>query len=176
MPLLFFIQAEHHAALEQAELRYQDQKKVLLDEQNKVKEELRQVYLDQQGIGNKIKLEQAQELSSVRKSMEQDVRKMEEKFQSRLETLRSELEKRRKVDVHDIEVNNQEHVRKLKESHERAIIDTKNCYNDIILNNMTLITTLKVRNQCAMSIENHSFMLYCMLRKTSPNIGKKKRG
>ena len=79
MPLLFFIQAEHHAALEQAELRYQDQKKVLLDEQNKVKEELRQVYLDQQGIGNKIKLEQAQELSSVRKSMEQDVRKMEEK-------------------------------------------------------------------------------------------------
>ena len=142
---LRYQQAEHHAALEQAELRFQEQEKLLRDDQNKVKEELRQVYLNQQVAVDRIKLESAGELSNIRKSMEQDVREMETKFQNRLETLRDELEKRRKADLQEVDTKNQEHVKNLKANHEKAIIDLKNCYNDIILNNMTLITALKVR-------------------------------
>ena len=106
---------------------------------------MRQVYLNQQVAVDRIKLESAGELSNIRKSMEQDVREMETKFQNRLETLRDELEKRRKADLQEVDTKNQEHVKNLKANHEKAIIDLKNCYNDIILNNMTLITALKVR-------------------------------
>ena len=102
-------------------------------------------YLNQQVAVDRIKLESAGELSNIRKSMEQDVREMETKFQNRLETLRDELEKRRKADLQEVDTKNQEHVKNLKANHEKAIIDLKNCYNDIILNNMTLITALKVR-------------------------------
>lgn len=50
----------------------------------------------------------------------------------------------RKNDLKEIDTNDQEHVAVLRANHDHAIIDLKNYFNDIILNNMTLINAMKV--------------------------------
>ena len=89
-------------------------------------------------------MKHTQELSNIKRFLEQEARKTEITFQTRLEAIRVELENRRKNDIQDNEVNHQNHTDILQANHEQALINLKNYYNDIILNNMTLITSLKV--------------------------------
>jgi hypothetical protein len=77
-------------------------------------------------------------------SLEQESRQLEIKFQNKMEVQRNELEKRRRNDLQEIDVKDQQHTAVLKTNHEQALIDLKNYFNDIVLNNMTLITSMKV--------------------------------
>lgn len=125
-------------------MEHQEQERVLRDEQLRLKEELRQLTLKQQLIADKIKIEHSRELSLLRKNFELETRQLEIRFQNQTDTVRDELEKRRKNDLQDTDIKDQQHLAVLKKNHEQAIIDMKNYFNDIILNNMTLITSMKV--------------------------------
>ena len=124
---------------------------------------IRLLGLNQQQIIDNIKMEHSQEMSVLRQKLEQDARQLEIKFQNRMEAQRNELEKRRydrlessilfffdsiilyrKSDLQEIDSNDQQHVTVLRANHDHAIIDLKNYFNDIILNNMTLISSMKV--------------------------------
>ncbi len=58
--------------------------------------------------------------------------------------LREELELRRKTEIHEIEERKNSQINTLMRNHERAFSDIKNYYNDITLNNLALINSLKV--------------------------------
>ena len=58
--------------------------------------------------------------------------------------LRDELEIRRKTEIHEIEERKNQQINTLMRNHEKAFSDIKNYYNDITLNNLSLINTLKV--------------------------------
>ena len=124
-------------------------------EQQKLKEELRQLTLNQQLNIDILKLEHSQQMSNLKMSLEQESRQLEVKFQNKMEAQRNELEKRRRNDLQEIDVKDQQHVGVLKTNHEQALIDLKNYFNDIVLNNMTLITSMKV--QC------HHLIIYLHL-------------
>jgi hypothetical protein len=62
-----------------------------------------------------------------------------------LRQLRDELEIRRKTEIHEIEERKNQQINTLMRNHEKAFSDIKNYYNDITLNNLSLINTLKVR-------------------------------
>lgn len=113
-------------------------------EQQKLKEELRQLQLNQQLNIDILKLEHSQQISNLKMSLEQESRQLEIKFQNKMEIQRNELEKRRRNDLQEIDVKDQQHTAVLKTNHEQALIDLKNYFNDIVLNNMTLITSMKV--------------------------------
>lgn len=130
--------------MEVAHLQHQAQERILREEQLRVKEDLRQLSLRQQLTIDKIKMEHLQEMSALRKNIEQESRELEIKFQNQTDTLRNELEKRRRNDLQETDIKDQQHLAILKKNHEKAIIDLKNYFNDIILNNMTLITSMKV--------------------------------
>lgn len=61
-----------------------------------------------------------------------------------MRTLRDELDLRRKTEIHEIEERKNGQINELMKTHEKAFTDIKNYYNDITLNNLSLINTLKV--------------------------------
>ncbi|KZS09050.1 Growth arrest-specific protein 8 [Daphnia magna] len=134
---------EQQTALELAHLEHQEQEQILRLEQQRLKEEIRHLSLQEQLTVDKIKMEHSKELSAMRKNLEQEARQLEIKYQNQTDALRNELEKRRRNDLQNIDTKDQQHLAVLKANHEQAIINLKNYFNDIILNNMTLITSMK---------------------------------
>lgn len=58
--------------------------------------------------------------------------------------LRDELDLRRKTEIHEVEERKNGQISTLMQRHEEAFTDIKNYYNDITLNNLALINSLKV--------------------------------
>jgi hypothetical protein len=75
------------------------------------------------------------------------------------------MELRRKTEIHEIEERKNQQINDLLRNHEKAFSDIKNYYNDITLNNLNLINTLKV-NQINSSYNiNHQFIFRMKLKR-----------
>jgi len=61
-----------------------------------------------------------------------------------MEMLRDKLDLRRKTEIHEVEERKNSQINELMRNHEKAFNDLKNYYNDITLQNLTLINLLKV--------------------------------
>lgn len=61
-----------------------------------------------------------------------------------MKMLRDELDLRRKTEIHEVEERKNGQISTLMQRHEEAFTDIKNYYNDITLNNLALINSLKV--------------------------------
>ena len=73
------------------------------------------------------------------------IAEIEAKYEQKMRQLREELELRRKTEIHEIEERKNSQINTLMRNHEKAFSDIKNYYNDITLNNLALINSLKVR-------------------------------
>ena len=69
---------------------------------------------------------------------------IESKYERKMRMLRDELELRRKTEIHEVEERKNSQINTLMKNHEKAFSDIKNYYNDITLNNLALINSLKV--------------------------------
>jgi hypothetical protein len=83
-------------------------------------------------------------VTNLREQFQQQAREIEDKYEKKLRQLRDELEIRRKTEIHEIEERKNQQINTLMRNHEKAFSDIKNYYNDITLNNLSLINTLKV--------------------------------
>ena len=86
-------------------------------------------------------------MSKLRDDFLRQAREIEEKYEKKLSDLREEMELRRKTEIHEIEERKNQQINDLLRNHEKAFSDIKNYYNDITLNNLNLINTLKVRSK-----------------------------
>uniref|UniRef100_A0A8B9KZK5 Dynein regulatory complex subunit 4 n=1 Tax=Astyanax mexicanus TaxID=7994 RepID=A0A8B9KZK5_ASTMX len=94
------------------------------------------------GIQNlKVKLKE-EELSS-KNYFEQLLQDMEAKYENKMVALRQEEDIRRVKEIEIIELNNNSHISKLMQNHEKALSDIKTYYEDITSNNLTHIKALK---------------------------------
>jgi hypothetical protein len=84
-------------------------------------------------------------ISKLRNDFLQQAHDIENKYQNKLRDLREEMELRRKTEIHQIEERKNQQINDLLRHHEKAFSDIKNYYNDITLNNLNLINTLKVK-------------------------------
>jgi len=87
---------------------------------------------------------------------------IEQKYERKMRALRDELDLRRKTELHEVEERKNMQVNTLMRNHEKAFSDIKNYYNDITLNNLALINTLKVLVGSEMWFK-HSISLYTLL-------------
>lgn len=71
-----------------------------------------------------------------------------------MQMLRQEQDLRRKTEIHEIEERKNSQINTLMKNHEKAFSDIKNNYNDITLNNLALINSLKVSNTTTISANN----------------------
>ena len=80
----------------------------------------------------------------MREEFQNQAKEIEDKYEKKLKNLIDELDIRRKTEIHEIEERKNQQINTLMRNHEKAFSDIKNYYNDITLNNLSLINTLKV--------------------------------
>ncbi|XP_047702097.1 dynein regulatory complex subunit 4 isoform X3 [Prionailurus viverrinus] len=72
-----------------------------------------------------------------------------------MKMLRDELDLRRKTEIHEVEERKNGQINMLMQRHEEAFTDIKNYYNDITLNNLALINSLKEQLEDMRKKEGH---------------------
>ena len=65
------------------------------------------------------------------------------KFERKMKEEREILELRRRTEIHEIEERKNGQIHALMKNHEKSFSNIKNYYNDITLNNLALINSLK---------------------------------
>ena len=83
-------------------------------------------------------------MTNLREDFERQAVEIESKYDRKMRALREEFDLRRKTEIHEVEERKNAQINALMKNHEKAFSDIKNYYNDITLNNLALINTLKV--------------------------------
>lgn len=81
--------------------------------------------------------------SELRQEFEREVREIESKYEKRCKEIREQNELRRRTELHEVEQRKNSQINALMRRHEKAFSDIKNYYNDITLNNLAHINSLK---------------------------------
>ncbi|XP_060247791.1 dynein regulatory complex subunit 4 isoform X2 [Meriones unguiculatus] len=83
------------------------------------------------------------------------LKEIEAKYDKKMRMLRDELDLRRKTEIHEVEERKNGQISVLMQRHEEAFTDIKNYYNDITLNNLALINSLKEQMEDMRKKEEH---------------------
>jgi len=137
------LKAEGTAALKQAQDEHQGNELDLRKDKRSLKVELKEQELAHEDIIKNLKRTHDEEVTNLRGDFERNAREIEQKYERKMRVLRDELDLRRKTEIHEIEERKNGQINTLMKNHEKAFSDIKNYYNDITLNNLALINTLK---------------------------------
>ncbi|XP_064836351.1 dynein regulatory complex subunit 4-like [Oncorhynchus masou masou] len=108
-----------------------------------LKVDIKEQELSNENLIKGLKLKNDQEITKTRNDFERQVREIEAKYEKKMQMLRQEQDLRRKTEIHEIEERKNSQINTLMKNHEKAFSDIKNYYNDITLNNLALINSLK---------------------------------
>eukprot|EP00051_Salpingoeca_urceolata_P004770 m.67561 g.67561 ORF g.67561 m.67561 type:complete len:487 (-) comp13836_c0_seq1:73-1533(-) len=108
-----------------------------------LKVELKEVELSNEDIVKSIQVEYDKQITKLREEMQRTSRELQQKYDHKAQALREDLDLQRKTEIHEIEERKNGQIAALIRNHERAFGDIKNYYNDITLNNLALINSLK---------------------------------
>ncbi|XP_013982530.1 dynein regulatory complex subunit 4 [Salmo salar] len=108
-----------------------------------LKVDIKEQELSNENLIKGLKLNNDQEITKMRNDFEGQVQEIEAKYEKKMQMLRQEQDLRRKTEIHEIEERKNSQINTLMKNHEKAFSDIKNNYNDITLNNLALINSLK---------------------------------
>merc|ERR1712002_994335 len=120
-----------------------DHEKVLRDEKTNLKVELRTLQLSHQDQVKELVKKQDIEITDLRENFERRSNEIVQKFEKKMKEEREILELRRRTEIHEIEDRKNGQIHALMKNHEKSFSVIKNYYNDITLNNLALINSLK---------------------------------
>ncbi|KAJ8303478.1 hypothetical protein KUTeg_019874 [Tegillarca granosa] len=132
------------AALKLAQDEHRGNETLLRKEKRSLKVELKEDELAHEDYIKNMKKKHDEEITELRTDFERQAREIEAKYEKKMRALRDELDLRRKTEIHEIEERKNGQINELMRTHEKAFSDIKNYYNDITLNNLALINTLKM--------------------------------
>lgn len=115
----------------------------LNEDKRGLKMELKHTELEHEAMLKNLQLEYDKKMTALRDDLQSTAVDMRRKYETKMDLLRDELELRRKVEIKEIEERKNAQIHALMKNHEKAFGDIKNYYNDITLNNMALINSLK---------------------------------
>eukprot|EP00795_Rhopilema_esculentum_P001818 gene1818-16308_t len=137
------LKAESAVALKLAQDEHRGKEQSLGKDKRSLKVELKEQELANEDIIKNLKRGKDQDITQLREDFERQAREIEAKYEKKMRALREELELRRKTEIHEIEERKNSQINTLMKNHEKAFSDIKNYYNDITLNNLALINSLK---------------------------------
>ncbi|XP_013392403.1 growth arrest-specific protein 8 [Lingula anatina] len=137
------LKAESAVQLRLAQDDNRASEKDLRKDKRGLKVELKEQELSHEDIIKNLKKDHDESVTNLRQDFERQAREIEAKYEKKMKTLRDELDLRRKTEIHEIEERKNGQINTLMKNHEKAFSDIKNYYNDITLNNLALINTLK---------------------------------
>lgn len=134
---------ENVGNLKDAQDAHKQNETTLLDNLRELKKQLRDEEKSHQNLTQSLRLKHSEDLANMKLEFQKQVAEIESKYEIKMKCLRNELEKRRKADLQELEEQKNEQINNLLKSHDKAFVDVKNYYNDVMVNNLALITTLK---------------------------------
>uniref|UniRef100_A0A7N9CRM4 Dynein regulatory complex subunit 4 n=1 Tax=Macaca fascicularis TaxID=9541 RepID=A0A7N9CRM4_MACFA len=149
------MKAEGTVVMKLAQKEHRTQEGVLRKDMRALKVELKEQELANEVVVKNLRLKHTEEITKMRNDFERQVREIEAKYDKKMKMLRDELDLRRKTELHEVEERKNSQINTLMQRHEEAFTDIKNYYNDITLNNLALINSLKVL-RVAWAGETHS--------------------
>merc|ERR1719461_83072 len=137
------LKADGAVAIKLAQDGHRKSENELRQNTRSLKVDLKEKELSHEDVIKDLKLKNDELMSKMRGDFERQVREIEAKYEKKMRDLRDELELRRKTEIHEIEERKNTQINTLMKNHEKAFSDIKNYYNDITLNNLALINSLK---------------------------------
>lgn len=83
-------------------------------------------------------------MSNTMKKFESEATELEQKYEQKIASLYESLMLKHRTEIVETEERRNLQISTLINNHEKAFTDIKNYYNDITLNNLSLIKSLKV--------------------------------
>ncbi|KAI8437773.1 hypothetical protein MSG28_012005 [Choristoneura fumiferana] len=137
------LRAENLVALKAAKEEHTEQELELLNDKRSLRKEIKEKQLAAQDELRRAKLCHAEELSKTRAEFEERAMQIEDKADKKLHETKVELTVKHRTEIAEVEERKNKQLSELIAHHERAFSDLKNYYNDITLNNLGLISSLK---------------------------------
>ncbi|XP_030060491.1 dynein regulatory complex subunit 4 isoform X1 [Microcaecilia unicolor] len=137
------LKAEGSVSMKLAQKEHRSQESELRRDLRNLKVELKEQELANEMLVKNLKMKQDEDITELRNDFERQVQEIELKYEKKMHTMRDEQELRRKTEIHEIEERKNSQINTLMKNHEKAFSDIKNYYNDITLNNLALINSLK---------------------------------
>ncbi|XP_063802001.1 dynein regulatory complex subunit 4 [Pseudophryne corroboree] len=137
------MKAEGSVAMKLAQRDHHSQESFLRKDMRVLRVENKEQELANEMVMKNLRMKQDEEVTRLRNDFERQVKEIETKYEKKMRVLRDELELRRKTEIHEIEERKNGQINTLMKNHEKAFSDIKNYYNDITLNNLALINSLK---------------------------------
>lgn len=137
------LKAENTVTMKLEQKEHRDQEHFLVSNTKNLKLELKEQELSNENMVKTLKLKTDEEITRLWNDFEKQTEDIEAKYQKKMDVLREEMELRRKTEIHEIEERKNSQINALMKNHEKAFSDIKNYYNDITLNNLALINSLK---------------------------------
>ncbi|KAJ3372145.1 Dynein regulatory complex subunit 4 [Allomyces arbusculus] len=137
------LQTAHTKTLTQSSSEHDDQQQVLKKDKRALKLELKELELSHEDVVRNLHGKHDAELNALRVDYERRAKELQTKYDRKMKAIRDDLELRRKNEIHEIEERKNGQINALMKNHEKAFSEIKNYYNDITLNNLALINSLK---------------------------------
>lgn len=108
-----------------------------------LKVELKEVELSHQEVVKSLRIDHERELSTLRVDFDRRAKELYNKYSVKTSAIRDDLELRRKSEYMQLEERKSLQINSILKSHEKSFSEIKNYYNDITVNNLALINSLK---------------------------------
>ncbi|XP_054257958.1 dynein regulatory complex subunit 4-like [Macrosteles quadrilineatus] len=137
------LKANNMVTLKMAENDYSEQEIELEKDKKALKAQLVEICLSHEDEIKALRLKHSTELSELRGKFAAEAEVLENKMDARLATLRNQLNLKHKLELAEVEERKNQQIQHLVNNHHQAFSELKAYYNDITVNNLALITSLK---------------------------------
>uniref|UniRef100_A0A1B6D8X8 Dynein regulatory complex subunit 4 n=1 Tax=Clastoptera arizonana TaxID=38151 RepID=A0A1B6D8X8_9HEMI len=137
------LKAENMVTLKMEESDHTKQELELYKDKMILKETIVRLNLAHQEDIKSLHLGHSKELSQLRSQFGEKYDNLERKIDKRLAALRNQLGLKHRIELTEVEERKNNQISLLVNNHQQAFTDLKSYYNDITLNNLALITSLK---------------------------------
>ncbi|XP_015600948.1 dynein regulatory complex subunit 4 isoform X2 [Cephus cinctus] len=156
--------AEHMVVLKLAQEDHAAQENEFIKDKKDLKKMLKEQELAHMNEIRALKLQSAEEMSIIMKKFEAEAVELEQKYEQKLANQYESLTLKHKMEMTEVEERKNMQIANLMKNHEKAFIEMKSYYNDITLNNLSLIKSLKEQMEV---MKNHEERMKKQVRELS---------
>ncbi|KAL0114136.1 hypothetical protein PUN28_011443 [Cardiocondyla obscurior] len=135
--------AEHLVALKLAQDDHVAQENELIKDKTELKKIQKEQELAYMNEIRALKLHDSEEMANIIKKFESEAVDMEQKYEQKLTSQYESLILKHRMEITEVEERKNAQIASLIKNHETAFAEMKNYYNDITLNNLSLIKSMK---------------------------------
>ncbi|XP_078052904.1 growth arrest specific protein 8 [Augochlora pura] len=135
--------ADHMVALKLAQDDYVAQENELYKDKKDLKKTIKEQDLAHLNEIRALKLQNAEEIDKITKQFETEAAEMEQKYEQKLANQYESLTLKHRMEITEVEERKNIQINNLIKNHETAFSEMKTYFNDITLNNLSLIKSMK---------------------------------